>query len=282
MLAGTVDTRERLFVKQANESVLPGNALQRQHRELLMIGRDVRCLEDRCDLVLTRRDLVVPRLDRHAKSVELLLDLQHVRQNAVRDGTEVVVVELLSLRRLRAEERASRVDQVGATVEVLFIDQEVLLLSTHRRRHAVNATNPEELEHAPGRLVDRLHRAEQRRLVVERFAGPRCEGGRDGEVGTVLILNDERRGGRIPCRVAARLERRAHAAGRKARRIRLTLDQILAGELCDGAATLVRCDEAVVLLGRGAGERLEPVRVVRRASLDGPLFHRDRDRIRDR
>jgi hypothetical protein len=71
-----------------------------------VVARDVGVLEDRGELVLARRDLVVTGLDRDAQAVELALDLGHERDDAVRDRAEVVVVELLALGRLRAEQGA--------------------------------------------------------------------------------------------------------------------------------------------------------------------------------
>ena len=41
-------------------------------------------------------------------------------------------------------------------------------------------------------------------------------------------------------------------------------------------------EKRVVLLGGDAGQRLEPVRVVRRAVLDRPVLHRRGDRVGDR
>ena len=61
----------------------------------------------------------------------------------------------------------------------------------------------------------RVHRAQQRDLGVERLAGPRGERRRDAQQRAVGVLDDERRGRRVPGGVAARLERRAHAAGRE-------------------------------------------------------------------
>ena len=78
-----------------------------------MIGGDVGVLEDRRDLVLARRHFVVPRLHRHADLVQLGLDLGHERQHAIGDRAEVLILQLLALRRLRAEERAAGVDQIG-------------------------------------------------------------------------------------------------------------------------------------------------------------------------
>ena len=50
----------------------------------------------------------------------------------------------------------------------------------------------------------------------------------------------------------------------------------------DRFAVAGRREKRVVLLGGDAGQRLEPVRVVRRAVLDRPLLHRGRDRVGDR
>src|SRR5439155_4454082 len=99
---------------------------------------------------------------------------------------------------------------------------------------------------------------------------PRDERGRDAERRAVRVLEDERRRGRVPGGVAAGLEGRADAAGRERRSVRLALDQLLARELGDRAAVAGGRVERVVLLGGHAGQRLEPVRVVRRAALEGP------------
>ena len=137
VLARSVHARERLLVQQADEAVAPRHVLHHLHREHLVVTADVRVLEDRRDLVLVRGHLVVAGLDRHAELVELLLDLEHVGQDALRDRAEVVVVQLVALRRLGAEERAPGGDEVGALEEVLLVDQEVLLLRAHRGEHAL-------------------------------------------------------------------------------------------------------------------------------------------------
>src|SRR6187549_1165661 len=59
------------------EAILRRHPPQHLHRHHLVIGGDVGVLEDRRDFVLARRDLVVPRLDRHADLVELALDVHH-------------------------------------------------------------------------------------------------------------------------------------------------------------------------------------------------------------
>ena len=78
-----------------------------------MVGGDVGVLEDRRDLVLARRHFVVPRLERNADFVELALHVLHEAEDAIRDRAEVVVLHLLALRRLGAEQRAAGVDQIA-------------------------------------------------------------------------------------------------------------------------------------------------------------------------
>ena len=80
------------------------------------------------------RHLVVARLDGDAELVELALALEHEREHALGDGAEVVVLELLPLRRRRAEERAAGRQQVGPREVEVAVDQEVLLLGAGDRR----------------------------------------------------------------------------------------------------------------------------------------------------
>ena len=59
VLAGAVDTRERLLVQQADEAVALRHVLHHFHGELVVVGGDVGRREDRRELMLCRRDLVV-------------------------------------------------------------------------------------------------------------------------------------------------------------------------------------------------------------------------------
>ncbi len=282
VLARAVDPREGLLVQQAGHPVLLGDALQRDHQELLVIGRDVGVLEDRRDFVLSRCHLVVARLHRDAELEELALGVDHEREHALGDRAEVLVLELLPLGRRRAEESATARDQVGPREEEMAVDQEVLLLGAREREDRRRLLVAEEREHALRLLVQRLLRAQQRRLLVERLARPRYEGGGNAERRAVGILEQVSRARDVPRRVAACFEGRADASVRKARRIGLALDQRLASELRDRAAVAVGGEERVVLLRGEAGERIEDVGVVRRALLDRPVLHRRRDDVGDR
>ena len=150
VLAGAVDAGERLLVQQADEPVAAGDVLHDLHRQLLVVGADVGVLEDRRDLVLGRRDLVVAGLDRHAELGQLLLGLEHAGEHALGDRAEVVVVELLALRRLGAEQRAAGGHEVRALEVVLLVDQEVLLLGADRREHVRGGRVAEQRERADG------------------------------------------------------------------------------------------------------------------------------------
>ena len=145
VLARAVDAGEGLLVQQADQPVAAGGVLHDLHRQHLVVGADVRVLEDRRDLELVGRDLVVARLDRHAELRQLELDLEHVGEHALGDRAEVVVVELVALRRLGAEQRAPGGQQVGPFEEVLLVDQEVLLLAAGRREDALGVVDAEQL-----------------------------------------------------------------------------------------------------------------------------------------
>ena len=102
-----------------------------------MVGGHIRALEDRGDLELTGRHLVVAGLRRDAQLEQLVLALHHAGQHALGDGPEVVVIELLALGWLGTEQRPAGADQVWPSEEERPIDQEVLLLGPgegdHRR-----------------------------------------------------------------------------------------------------------------------------------------------------
>ena len=133
---------ERLLVEQALHAVLLGDRLEGRHQQLLVVGGDVGPLEHRGDLELAGRDLVVPGLGRDAELEQLALGVHHEAEHPLGDRAEVVVVELLALRRLGAEQGAARVDQVGTGQEEVPVDQEVLLLGAAERHDVVESLWP--------------------------------------------------------------------------------------------------------------------------------------------
>ena len=137
VLAGAVDAGERLLVEQARQTVLGRHLLEHLHGHHLMIRGDVGVLEDRRDLVLAGRHFVVPGLDRHAHLEQLELRFRHQRQHALGNRAEVLVLQLLALRRLGAEQRAAGVNQVGTREVEVPVDEEVFLLGATGGEHAL-------------------------------------------------------------------------------------------------------------------------------------------------
>ena len=88
----------------------------------------------------------MPGLGGDAELEQLTLGVHHEAEHPLGDGAEVVVVELLTLGRLGAEQRATGVDQVGTGQEEVPVDQEVLLLGTAERDDLLEIVVAEQLQ----------------------------------------------------------------------------------------------------------------------------------------
>src|ERR1700740_3002600 len=104
MLARSIDAGKRLFVQQADHAVLLGHPLQRNHHELLMVGREVGILEHRRELELARRDLVVARLGWNSELEQLAFALEHEGEYPLGNGAKIMILELLTFRGRRSEQ----------------------------------------------------------------------------------------------------------------------------------------------------------------------------------
>ena len=114
MLARAVHAGKGLFVQQAHKAVALGDLFHRLHDELILVACGVGVSVDGGHLVLAGRDLVVLGLGEHAELPQLLVQLLHISAHARTERAEVVVVQLLTLGRLCAEERAPAELQVRA------------------------------------------------------------------------------------------------------------------------------------------------------------------------
>src|SRR5262249_22320340 len=147
----------------------------------------------------------------------------------------------------------------------ILVDQKIFLLRSDGGEDFLHAGTAEEFQDADGLLRQRFHRLQERRLFVERFAGPADERGWDDQGGAIGVFENKRGAGGVPSGVAAGFKRGANATGRERRRVRLALDELLTAELGDRLAVGSRRQEAVVLLGGQAGHRLKDVGEVSRA-----------------
>ena len=108
MLARAVDARKRLLVQQADQTVLLSGFLHDFHGQLVVVVGNIGGCKDRRQLVLRGSHLVMLGLCEHAELPQLLIKLLHIRRNAGLDGAEIVVIQLLTLGRLRAEKGSAR------------------------------------------------------------------------------------------------------------------------------------------------------------------------------
>ena len=233
------------------------------HDHLLMIGGHVGVFVDRGDFVLGRSDFVVPRLDRHAQLEQLALGFQHAGQHALGNRAEVVVFEFLALGRLGAVQRAAGGDQVGPGEVEVAVDQEVFLLGAGRGRDRAGVLVAEQLQNPLGLLVQRLHRTQQRRLLVQRLAGPGDRTPSECRASCRWGFPECRPGWSDPrpcsrglrtwrgCRPRESSKRRARPGSAPCRE-----------NSASAVPSPVGRQEAVVLFGRQAGQRVEDVGVV--------------------
>ena len=114
VLARAVHARKGLFVQQAHKVVALGNLFHRLHDELVLVARGVGVGVDGGHLVLAGGDLVVLGLGEHAELPQLFIELLHVSAHAGTERAEVVVVQLLALRGLGAEQGAAAQAQIHA------------------------------------------------------------------------------------------------------------------------------------------------------------------------
>ena len=272
VLARAVHTGKRLFVQQAHEPVTVRHVAERFHDHHVVVASEVHVLENRGKFELRGGDFVMAGLGRDTEAPKFLLHVVHEIEDAARDAAKVVVVHLLVLRGSGPEDGTAGLVQVGALQVETLVDQEVFLFGAERHGRLLG-TRLEAGHETACRLGKCLEATEQRRLLVESLARVAAERCRDAERGTVAVALDECRGSRVPGGIAAGLESRPESATREAGGVGLTHDEVLAAKRHDGLAA-ARFKETVVLFGSGAGQRLEPVRKVRRAAVHGPLFHR--------
>ena len=128
VLAAAVYTGKGLFVKKAAHTVSHRYACHHLHHQLVLIGRDIRDGEDRCQFMLARCDFVMFGLCIDSKLPELAVQFFHEGGNTRLDDTEIMILEFLPFRGFRTDQGASAVDQIRTCEIVLLVDEEILLL----------------------------------------------------------------------------------------------------------------------------------------------------------
>ena len=125
MLTGAVDALERLLMQQTDKAMTVGHLLHHLHGELVVIGGNVRGGENGSHLVLAGRNLIMFRLRSNTEFPQLLIQIVHERLDTRTDGAEIMILQLLSLRSRRTEQRPAAQNQIQALRIILLVDEEV-------------------------------------------------------------------------------------------------------------------------------------------------------------
>ena len=173
--------------------------------------------------MLGRGYLVVLRLGGDAHLPQLLIQLMHELRHPGLDGPVIVVVQLLALGGLGAEQSTAAQHQILPAAVHLLIDEEVFLLGAHLCGDVLGLGVAEQPQNADALGVQQLHGPQQRRFLIQSLAAVGAEDGGDIQG---LIL-DKGIGGGVPGGVAPGLEGGPQAAGGEAGGVGLTPDSSL-------------------------------------------------------
>ena len=193
-------------MKQASHMMLCRDSLECLHDDVVVVYSQGCILIDDCQLMLCRSHLVVLGLCRDAKLPEFLVDISHERSNSLAEGSEVVIIQLLPLRRHRSEQGSACVDEILSLLECILVNQEILLFRSDRWRHFFRLVVSEESQQPERLCIDRVHRTKKRCLEIQRLSCIGAERSRDAENRTGSVIAHERRAGWIPCRISSGLE----------------------------------------------------------------------------
>ena len=246
-----------------------------------MIHRNVGFGIDGRQFMLGRRHLIVLGLGGYAHLPQLHIHVPHKRSDPLTDGSKVMVVQFLSFRRHGSKQGPSCVDQVLPLHKLLCVHQEIFLFRPYHGGYLPGRSIAEMPDQPQGLLPDGFHRPQKRSLLIQRLSGVRTECGRDTQRGARRVMTHKGRGRTVPGGIASCLECGPQPSGRERGRVRLSLDQFLAGETHQHLPVLQRRgDKGIVFLRRYASKRLEPVGIMGCPLLDGPFLHLVSDHIR--
>ena len=112
MLTGTVYTCKWLLMKQTLKIMSLSYLFHQLHNKLVMIGRDISSCKDWSHLMLSRSNLVMLCLGKDSKLPELNVEILHECSDALLNGTEVVIIKLLTLWSRCTEKSTTGEDQI--------------------------------------------------------------------------------------------------------------------------------------------------------------------------
>ena len=133
VFTGSIQPCKWFLMEKTAHSVTACHFLQNTHHNLVMICCNIYRGINRSQLMLCRSNLIMLCLGCHAQLPALLIYFFHICGNSLTDGSEIMIVHLLSLRRHCSEKSTACINQVFSLHIFLFINKEVLLFSTNGR-----------------------------------------------------------------------------------------------------------------------------------------------------
>ncbi len=238
------------------------------HQKQVVIHGQVGLLVNGRQLKLIGSHLVVSGFKRNTQFISLVLEFFHKFHHSFGNGAEIMVVELLIFGGLVPHQGSSAHHQIGARTPESFVHQKEFLFPTQVRVHFFDFGIKETASFG-GRFTDSGNGLDQRRFIVERFAGVGNKN--SGYAKGVVHYKGRRRW--IPGAVAPRFESIAYAAARKTRSIGFLLNKQAAVEGFDHPAAFFQLYQGIVFLGRSVGKRMKPMGIMRHTQFHGPDFH---------
>ena len=268
VLTTTVHSLEGLFVEQYTESVVACHITHQWHQQHVVVHRQVTLFVNRSQFKLVGGHLVVACLYGDTQFQWLHFEVGHKGCYPWRDGTEVMVFQLLVLWWFVSHQGATRQKQVGTGGIESLVHKEVLLFPSKVSKHLLNL-GVEVVAYTQCSLVDGTQWLQERSLVVECFARVGYKYGGDTE----CVIYYKHRWRWIPSTVSAGFKGVADTSVGEGRGIRFLLNQQFARELFQHTTLAIVLHKGIVLLRCAVGQWLEPVRIVGHTQFDGPFLH---------
>ena len=189
VLTRSVHSFEWLFMQQDTETMLAADLTHQGHDEQVVVVCQVTFFKDRSQFELVGSYFVVAGLQWNTQFERFNFQLFHKFHDAGRNGTEVVIFQLLVLTAFVAHQRTTAKQQVGTGGIQTFVYQEVFLFPSQISVYFLYI-RIEIVAYVDGGFIDGFQCFQQGSLIVQRFAGISNEDGRY----TQGITNDKSRG----------------------------------------------------------------------------------------
>ena len=157
VLTGTINSCKWFLMKQAAHTMAACNFFEDTHHDLVVICRNIYRCVDRCQLMLCRCNLVVLCLCCYAQLPALLVDFFHVCGDSLTDGSEIVVIHLLSLGGGSTEQGSSGENNIFTLQSLGRIYQEIFLLRANGRQYFGSFCIAEQADDTDRLLAQSLH-----------------------------------------------------------------------------------------------------------------------------